>query len=121
LDQTFETRLISTNKGINNSAGKQKEKAAKTRREPVKNQSLQEETKITESHEECKSKESALREQIKEVMSKSESQKILTFMIVHDLKHPTEALISMVKTIKTHLSGAKSQFEDAKLIRSQLR
>ena len=35
--------------------------------------------------------------------SKLEANKVFTFMIIHDLKHPTESIIETTKLLKTNL------------------
>ena len=45
--------------------------------------------------------------ELDEVRKTSESQKKLTFMIIHDLKHPTEALINFVDSTKNQITEAR--------------
>ena len=59
--------------------------------------------------------------QIQELLQQKNSQKILTFMIVHDLKHPTESLISLVRINAKHITEMKDQLRKIKLAQAELK
>ena len=40
---------------------------------------------------------------IKQLRSKLENNKMFTYMVVHDLKHPTESLIDFLLTLKAQM------------------
>jgi light-regulated signal transduction histidine kinase (bacteriophytochrome) len=52
--------------------------------------------------------------ELDEVQRTTESQKKLTFMIIHDLKHPTEALINFVESTKNQMAEARQNLEAAR-------
>lgn len=62
-----------------------------------------------------------LRRQNNELRAKYESQKVFTCMIMHDIRHPIEALISMIQSTKRDLADANGQLEKRKFLLKKLR
>ena len=54
-------------------------------------------------------------------MDKYESQKVFTYMIMHDLKHPIEAIISIIQSTKRDLTDANKKLDGLRILRQKLR
>ena len=46
-----------------------------------------------------------MNEVIKALEAKIETNKLFTYMVIHDLKHPTESLIDCLEILKNIISG----------------
>ena len=57
-----------------------------------------------------------MNEMIKRLETKIETNKLFTYMVIHDLKHPTDSLIDCLGTLKLTISGLQS---DSKTIGRQ--
>jgi hypothetical protein len=50
----------------------------------------------------------ALKSQVKQLTAANERNKIFTYMVVHDVKHPTESMIAQLQQQKIKLERMKS-------------
>ena len=49
-----------------------------------------------------------MNEIIKRLETKIETNKLFTYMVIHDLKHPTDSLIDCLETLKLSIAGLQS-------------
>lgn len=48
----------------------------------------------------------ALEYQVEQLVAKIEANKVFTFMVIHDLKHPNESVVSQLEVLKTKILNA---------------
>lgn len=51
----------------------------------------------------------ALEYQVEQLVAKIEANKVFTFMVIHDLKHPNESVVSQLEVLKTKILNALEQ------------
>lgn len=55
-----------------------------------------------------------MEKQIQQLTERNENTKLFTYMIIHDLKHPTEALVDSLKQIHQELNCSRVELLEIK-------